>query len=155
MDLLGTEIEPDFRIYEGNQQAGPTVADRTSTNATLLTPKTNELQRASSSRPDPDKRFHYRWVAASLAWEAAKLMPDNSDETARVLCEAGSWIKLLDPKSADVFYKALVRRCRKTAIEDQKPTACVGFPILDEQGHLREGKSVAVQTSNYPRSARL
>ena len=41
-------------------------------------------------------------------------MPDNSDDTARALIEAGSWLKARDPKAADRFYKALVRRCGTT-----------------------------------------
>ncbi len=43
-------------------------------------------------------------------------MPDNSDETARVLCIAGSWLKIRDPQAADQFYKTLVRRCGKTKL---------------------------------------
>jgi len=43
-------------------------------------------------------------------------MPDESDETARVLCIAGSWLKLKDPETADRFYKALVLRCGKTTL---------------------------------------
>lgn len=41
-------------------------------------------------------------------------MDDQSDETAAVLCEAGTWLKVRDPKAADRFYKALVRRCGTT-----------------------------------------
>jgi len=105
------------------------------TNATVLRPTEDELRRASQSAPDPDVRYFYRFQAAALAWQAALLMPDNSDETARVLCEAGSWIKYLNPQKADVFYKALVRRCRRTALgaeADRKRW----FPILDEAGNL-------------------
>ena len=36
-------------------------------------------------------------------------MPNNSDETARVLCTAGAWLKMRDPETADIFYKALVK----------------------------------------------
>ncbi|HEU0038710.1 MAG TPA: LysM domain-containing protein, partial [Verrucomicrobiae bacterium] len=75
------------------------------------------------------------YQAAFLAWEAAKLMPDNSDETARVLCTAGSWLKRRDPQTADSFYKALVQRCRKTAIGDQADRMR-WFPALDENGNM-------------------
>jgi len=61
-------------------------------------------------------RWHYRYIAADLAWEAARLMPDDSPETADVLCEAGGWLKDRDPKAADRFYKALVRRCTQTPL---------------------------------------
>lgn len=71
-----------------------------------------------------------------LAWQAAQLMPNNSDATARVLCLGGSWIKDLDPQAADVFYKALVRRCRKTAIGAEADRRR-WFPRLDENGNLK------------------
>ncbi len=60
----------------------------------------------------PEDRFHYRYEAADHAWDAA----DQSDQTARVLCVAGSWLKDRDPQAADRFYKALVRRCGKTQL---------------------------------------
>ena len=50
---------------------------------------------------------------------AAQLMPDESDEsdeTASVLCTAGEWLKNLDPKGANKFYKALVTRGGTTAL---------------------------------------
>jgi hypothetical protein len=78
--------------------------------------------------------------AAALAWEAAKLMADNSEDTARFLCIAGSWIKYRDPKKADIFYKALVRRNRKTAI-GMEADRIRWFPRLDEQGNLIPRKS--------------
>lgn len=59
-------------------------------------------------------RFHYRHVAADLAWEASKLMPGESEDTAQVLSIAGSWLSTKYPKHADVFYKSLVIRNRTT-----------------------------------------
>ncbi len=44
------------------------------------------------------------------------MMPDQSDQTALVLCEAGTWLKNRDPKAADRFYKALARRCGQTSL---------------------------------------
>jgi hypothetical protein len=55
-------------------------------------------------------RFHYRHVAADLAWEAAMLMSVESEETARVYNIAGSWLEGKRPQEADVFYKAMIRR---------------------------------------------
>ena len=66
-------------------------------------------------------------------------MPDNTDETARILCTAGSWLKVSDPNTADLFYKALVRRCRKTAIGAQAD-AMRWFPVLDENGNPKPHK---------------
>jgi hypothetical protein len=134
MDLLGTELAPDWHIHGGNYDSGLEVGDRTNDLTQQLPASEDELRRASEPAANPDTRYHYRYIAAAMAWQAALLMPDNSDATARVLCEAGSWIKYLDPDKADVFYKALVRRCRKTAIGDQADKMR-WFPVLDAAGN--------------------
>jgi hypothetical protein len=73
--------------------------------------------------------------ATRVSWDAAKEMPGNSDETAMVLFTAGSWLKNSDPKAADVFYKALVRRCRKTAL-GAEADRLRWFPIVDKDGNI-------------------
>lgn len=70
----------------------------------------DEIWRARHYGTKVDKRFHYRYTAADLAWEAAALMPDDEPLTAEVLCIAGSWLMRKDPQTADRFYKAMVRR---------------------------------------------
>ena len=59
-----------------------------------------------------DRRFR----AAMLAQNAASLLPNNDERTARILCSAGVWLRYRDPKTADAFYKAVVIRCPNTAI---------------------------------------
>lgn len=71
---------------------------------------TDEKWRARHYGPVVDKRYHFRYVAADLAWEAAALMPDDDPQTAEVLCIAGTWLKYLSPVLADRFYKSMVRR---------------------------------------------
>ena len=136
LELIGTEVEPDWQVHGGGYQVGVTVAIRaTNEAAKVLVASEDELNRAAQHHVDPEKRFHYRYQAATLAWEAAKLMPDNSDETALVLWTAGSWLKNRDPQAADVFYKALVRRNRKTAL-GMEADRRRWFPELDEQGNI-------------------
>jgi len=138
MDLFGTELGPDWAVEdEGNFEGVLTIEWRASldTNSTPTPPSEDELARGKSNSVIPEKRFHYRYQAASLAWEAAKLMPDNSDETALMLCKAGSWLKNRDPETADLFYKALVRRCRKTALGDQADKMR-WFPELDANDQI-------------------
>lgn len=114
--LLGAPVNVDWRI-SGGWHFTAALPDRiTTTNLVLLPVSAEERQRAQATSPFPRRDWYYRYAAALLGWEAAKLMPNNSDETARVLCESGTWIKYLDPKAADFFYKALVRRCRKTPL---------------------------------------
>ena len=84
LELIGTEVEPDWQVHGGGYQVGVTVAIRaTNEAAKVLVASEDELNRAAQHHVDPEKRFHYRYQAATLAWEAAKLMPDNSDETRR------------------------------------------------------------------------
>lgn len=136
LELYGTEVEPDWHVYGGNYKYGVTVESRRKVSSeSTLRPAADEIERATKHSPEPEKRFHYRYVAASLAMKAANLMPDNDDETARVLCVAGSWLKVRDPKAADVFYKALVRRCRKTVI-GAEADRIRWFPRIDEEGKL-------------------
>lgn len=114
MELRGTELEPDFTIYGGAfDRTGSRFEFRTQPGG-LTAPSDDELARVLASAPTPNLRFHYRYVAADLAWEAAQLLPDNSLELATLLNEAGGWLKARDPKAADRFYKALVKRCPDT-----------------------------------------
>jgi len=136
MELVGTEVEPDWRIYGGGFQDGIRIDSRTTNDSTnLVFASEDELGRARQQGVVPESRFHYRYQAAELAWEAAALMPNNSDETARVLCTGGNWLKYLDPHRADVFYKSLVRRCRKTDI-GETADRMRWFPLLDENGKV-------------------
>jgi tetratricopeptide (TPR) repeat protein len=134
MELLGCEVEPDWALspdYGGNFEL--TIVKRGETNAQIVRATADEMDRAQRG-VDPSRRFHYRYDAASLALVAARLMPDNSDGKAIVLCTAGSWLKARDPQFADVFYKTLVRHCRKTAI-GTLADRMRWFPELDAQGH--------------------
>lgn len=101
MELYGTALAPDGRSYDGQwgEQDGKPW------------PKGNQ--------PKPNTRFHYRYLAADLMWEAAQLLPDNDPLTATALYEGGTFLKNRDPKAADRFYKALVRRNPNLAVAQQ------------------------------------
>ena len=114
--LLGAPIDVEWKVSGVWHFTAALPGRITTTNLVLLPVSAEERRRAEATSPFPNRAWYYRFAAAMLGWEAAKLMPNNSDETARVLCEAGTWIKYLDPQAADFFYKALVRRCRKTAL---------------------------------------
>jgi hypothetical protein len=118
MELVGTEMGPDAAIYGGSAAWLATDAEERERRATgpLVRAAEDELDRVAAHRPDPNTRFHYRFVAARLAWAAAELMPDQDPRTAEVLCTAGGWLKIQDVAEADRFYKTLVRRCGKTAL---------------------------------------
>ena len=117
MELMGTELAPDaFFYYKGNlriRNALDVRVDALETNQFNI-PTQDEINRSQQHMASPFKRFHYRYIASDLAWEAAALMQNESPELARRLCLAGSWTKILAPKHADVFYKSLVLRCGTT-----------------------------------------
>lgn len=112
MALLGTELAPDAVVYGGSFSMS--LESRKA--GSSLGPSPDELTRSTRNAPAPDKRWHYRFVGTNLAWEAASLMPDQDEGTATVLCTAGTWIKAQEPKEADRFYKALVKRCGNTPL---------------------------------------
>lgn len=60
------------------------------------------------------QRFHYRYAAADLAWQASRALPANHPLLPRLYNTAGLWLAGNDPKAADRFYQAMVRRCAKT-----------------------------------------
>lgn len=136
LKLVGTEAAPDWVLHQG-QFAQAAHAERRATNdlpqSIRATP--DELRRAGEHAPVYPHRFHYRWLATDLAWEAASLLPDRSEETARILALGGSWLKAQYPKEADRFYKALVNRCRNTALGAEADRRR-WFPPIDEDGNL-------------------
>ncbi|MGE3309592.1 MAG: hypothetical protein AB7O66_06440 [Limisphaerales bacterium] len=133
LELLGTEVAPDWAIWDGQYEWGPDHSGRSSTAGKRLRPTPTELTRARAHTADPEARFHYRYQAAFLAWDASLWMPNNDPETATMLYSAGQWLKGRDPKTADLFYKALVRRCRGTELGDAADRQR-WFPDLDATG---------------------
>ncbi|MDB6064307.1 MAG: hypothetical protein JWR26_515 [Pedosphaera sp.] len=146
MELLGTEVAPDWAVRGGDWESDMTAPNRaTNSSNTLLIADEDELKLYAAHDTTPDARFQYRYQAAYIAWEAAQLMSDNSDETAKVLWTAGCWLKNRDPKTADTLYKALVNRCRKTALGEEADRIR-WFPTIDEQGNIIPGKSRVKKT---------
>lgn len=111
LTLQATEGEPDWAEYGGSYDLG-SLADLRK-DQTVFAPSPDELARVERHKAQPNQRYHYRYRAADLAWQAAQLLPDG-DEKAGVLATAGNWIENEDPKAADRFYKALVRCCGDT-----------------------------------------
>lgn len=114
MDLTATEIEPDWSLLEGQYEMPWVVNDREARGENrILRITRDEARRSERHRVHPWKRFHYRYRAADLAWDAAGLLP-SGDEKAAMLATAGSWLGARDPQAADRFYKQLVRCCGST-----------------------------------------
>ncbi|HYV27277.1 MAG TPA: hypothetical protein VFA77_07070 [Candidatus Eisenbacteria bacterium] len=158
LDLLGTEVEPDWRVRHGQyaepdigsiraatppiERFGDAYSEREQPTLKLVTASEDERARVARFAADPYRRFHYRYLAADLGWAAAIFMPNNSEDTARVLCTAGSWLKARDPEAADRVYKSLVRRCGKTEI-GERADQMRWFPVLDENGNIKQPTPVS------------
>ena len=115
MALTGTEVEPDWTLVQGDYEVDTMTFGRRDIRQKnrVLRQTPDETARVQRNRVAPWKRFHYRYRAADLAWEAAGLLP-SGDEKAAMLATAGSWLDGRDPKAADRFYKQLVGCCGST-----------------------------------------
>ena len=115
MALTGTEVEPDWTLVQGDYDvAAMTFRSRDLRGQNrVLRQTSDESARVQRNRTTPWKRYHYRYRAADLAWEAAGLLP-SGDEKAAMLATAGNWLGARDPQAADRFYKQLVGCCGRT-----------------------------------------
>jgi hypothetical protein len=104
LELLGYELAPDNAWAGGN--FGTDRLEPQQPNG-LLTTHEADLQNASA--PTPNRRFHYRWVAADLANRAAGLLPPRSQAFAATLCKASGWVNHRDLASAQGYYQRYVQ----------------------------------------------
>jgi cellulose synthase operon protein C len=139
MEILGYELDPDDAFGDGNFQLNSNFApkdglvfyagdSKVNINAlpkdSPLFPRANaeqkryrefnlisssERQRFASTTPTINKRFHYRYIAAQEARQAAALLPVKSQAYASVLCNATSWILSGDGKLAQSLYHQYVK----------------------------------------------
>jgi len=145
MELMGTELDPDGFINRGGFMYYDSLETRFSImpeelgkdyedwnkeyfeklknrrkaiekNRDFFTGSEDEEKRVLTSLPEPLRRFHYRYKAADLMWKAAELLPDNDELKAKALCRGGTYLKVRDSKTADKFYKALVKTCGQTEL---------------------------------------
>jgi len=118
MELAGTESFPDWMALDGGNFELPAFSKHIAKRAdnTILVPGADEQQRAGRHRAEPEKRFHYRYQAAALAGDAAALLPDGSEDKARMLATAGSWLNNRDPEAAQPYLKALLLCCGTTRL---------------------------------------
>ena len=114
LKLWATELDPDWAIWGAIYARGVAFTDRRARTAEFG-PTLEEVAR-HDQHPASTKRLSYRYRAADLAWWAASLMPNDSADTARILMEAGGWLKDRDPRAAERFYQAMAIRCGNTSL---------------------------------------
>jgi hypothetical protein len=90
MEIMGTEVHPDYAVYEGSYSTNDRVDELNPADRKLITAA--ERSRVRTSTPSPDLRFHYRYVAAQEAQDAAGLLPPKTQAFAAVLCAASGWM---------------------------------------------------------------
>jgi len=159
MELVGTELDPDWFVFNGQfayddtmeQRFGIMNKDRQAyykgwydeiieetkkrrqeieKGRDFFAGSVDEEKKAFESLPNPARRFHYRFKAADLMWQCAKLLPNNDKLKAKALCIGGSYLKIRDPQAADKFYKELVRTCRETEL-GKKADELRWFPKIE------------------------
>src|SRR5438552_7162197 len=133
MELMGTEVAPDafsdsgaFEFPDLAKQRRSGFYQQVSYDKHCNEKKNNvpialrasqkEIQRLAANKIEPDIRFHYRLIAGALAIKAAALLPDNSEELADVINQAGLWVKDRDEKTGNRYYQIIDHRCAKTKI---------------------------------------
>src|SRR5881397_4034391 len=133
MELMGTEVAPDSFAESGEFEI-PDIAkqrrsgvyqkvsyekngeQKTKNVPIVLKASSKEIQRLTANKISPDIRFHYRLIAGALAIKAAAFLPDNSEELADVINQAGLWVKDRDEKTGNRYYQMIDHRCAKTKI---------------------------------------
>lgn len=155
MELMGTEVGPDNTAAGGAFNEGNLAMARLTGKKPVIEdmdaggdpgakeeplqfafPVTKEeKQRLQATKLGVELRFHYRHIAAGLAWKAASLLPDQKPETADVLNTAGNWLKVKHEKQARRFAQAITKRCAKTEIG--KAVAAKGW-FVETQGPWSE-----------------
>jgi hypothetical protein len=117
LELLGTEIEPDWFVHGGFYEQDPFAEARADPKTHRhLGPSPDEQQRVAHNRAVPDKRFHYRYQGMDLARKAANLLPGATEERARLLATAGNWVEGMDAKGARPLYDDIQSCCANTEI---------------------------------------
>jgi len=103
LELLGYELAPDYQVFYGQFEFYQ------SDTPPLWPIPAAEQQRLTQSAPVPDKRFHYRYIAADLAAQSAELWPQNSQAYAASLCAATTWLINRDPDAAQQYYRQYLK----------------------------------------------
>ena len=134
MELMGTEVAPDGFTSRGSFPSTDLVSLRESGSykedrlvdgewnqvevPVFPKPSKEEIRRLKQHRVSPEMRYHYRVIGAALAMRATALLPDNTEELADVITQAGHWVtnQWTDRKIADRYYSVLEKRCSDTKI---------------------------------------
>ncbi len=120
MELLGTQLGPDFAEYGGMFSPGgrwievevPGSAE-TEWRRVPAQPDplalAEERERVERSTPVPAHRFHYRGLAANLAETAAAQLPPRSQAYAALMCQATRYVLNTEYERGQQLYRRYLR----------------------------------------------
>ena len=132
MEIAGTDVGPDWRIYDGSYERETLcMPSPTAGYPKFAQPETDEYQdpsegctlptkgdavfvspleaaRVAASAPEFDQRFSYRYAASRLAETAANLVPPRSQAYGQILCWAALYARR-DRARVDELYTTLLR----------------------------------------------
>lgn len=139
MELCGTEDAPDFYVFDGDFAPGYVRGyqdcylckyDLVFGSWTFCPKHVQErtwnpgLRAVKNYLTVPlHQRFHYRYLAAELALEAGELAEDQ-ELRALIHLFGGECLRRTSAREADIFYKRLVLRSRKTKLAKAADRAC-------------------------------
>ena len=109
--LCAAENEPDFFCAEGDCRSQSQLREQA---GDLVTVSEDEGKRVLEHSPKLSAKDFCYENAVSQAWLAIELLPNDSEELATLLCEAGRWTENRDTKTAGRFFKLLLERCPAT-----------------------------------------
>lgn len=100
MELLGYAQDPDYQFVDGEYDAGAGLSSDELKGSYVTA---DERSRHAQTQAQPDRRFHYRYIAADQASHAADLLPPRSQAFVAVLCHATGWMLAGPPDYHDQF----------------------------------------------------
>lgn len=141
LELLGYELDPDYQIWGGSFAYGyaDEAGDASPSPFSIPLVGSEETKRTAASAAVPAQRFHYRYIAAGLAANAADLLPPRSQAFASVLCHATAWLLYRDPDAAQNLYRRYLRQGAYVAWGDAFGQECPApdFPGAATRWHAQ------------------
>lgn len=154
MELIGYEFDPDYQVYGGSFDPG----ERGSWNGEewVVEPRSDlslpnrfvakdEASRLTATRADPLQRFHYRYLAANLAEQAADNLPNRSQAYAAVLCAATGWVIDTDSTRATALWRRYVKNGPYVPWAEDFGRQCEAPNFVSAKQRLRYEQVVAIK----------
>lgn len=154
MELIGYEFDPDYQVYGGNFDLGErgswdgekwVIEPRADIVLPTRFVAKDEASRLVATRAEPLARFHYRYVAANLAEQAADALPNRSQAYAAVLCAATGWMLNTDAERATALWLRYVKNGPMVPWAANFGNQCEAPDFVSAKQRLRHEQIVALK----------